>query len=167
MNLYSFFCTFKGSFHYLARISATDWLKLTSVVPLFETITFRRWRIHCFLNSIGYRMVCTDKMMSRTKSPIWQNKHKEQDSIPNGPQFLDKEAPWCNSHSDDWLFSPGGFSLTSYLSWSNNSLMACSNSCRSNGLANFRFAPKVRLASKNVRSPLFPPPLMAMIFTSG
>lgn len=53
-------------------------------------------------------------MMNRAKGPIWHKKQKEQGLVPKGLRGLDKEATWCKSHADGWVYGHGSFSITSH-----------------------------------------------------
>ena len=53
-------------------------------------------------------------MMNRAKGPLWHKKHKEQGIIPKGLRGIDKDATWCKSNTDGWVYGHGSFSLTSH-----------------------------------------------------
>lgn len=53
-------------------------------------------------------------MMNRAKGPVWHKKQKDQGIIPKGLRGLDKEATWCKSHADGWVYGHGSFSITSH-----------------------------------------------------
>ena len=52
--------------------------------------------------------------MNPAKGPLWHKKHKEQGIIPKGLRGIDKEATWCKSNTDGWVYGHGSFSLTSH-----------------------------------------------------
>jgi hypothetical protein len=60
------------------------------------------------------RVVSADKMMNKAKGPVWHKKQKEQGIIPKGLRGIDKEATWCKSNADGWVYGHGSFSLTSH-----------------------------------------------------
>lgn len=53
-------------------------------------------------------------MMNKAKGPVWHAKQKNQGIVPKGLRGLDKDATWCKSHSDGWVYGHGTFSLTSH-----------------------------------------------------
>ena len=53
-------------------------------------------------------------MMNKAKGPVWHQKHKKKGVIPKGLRGLDKEATWCKSKADGWVYGHGSFSLTSH-----------------------------------------------------
>jgi hypothetical protein len=53
-------------------------------------------------------------MMNRAKGPIWHKKQKDQGIVPKRLRGLDKQATWCKSHADGWVYGHGSFSLTSH-----------------------------------------------------
>ena len=53
-------------------------------------------------------------MMNRAKGPIWHKKQKDKGIVPDRLRGLDKEATWCTSHADGWIYGHGSFSLTSH-----------------------------------------------------
>ena len=53
-------------------------------------------------------------MMNRAKGPIWHKKQKDKGIIPDRLRGLDKEATWCTSHSDGWIYGHGSFAMTSH-----------------------------------------------------
>ncbi len=53
-------------------------------------------------------------MMNRAKGPVWHKKQKDKGIVPDGLRGLDKEATWCTSHADGWIYGHGSFSLTSH-----------------------------------------------------
>lgn len=52
--------------------------------------------------------------MNRAKGPIWHKKQKDKGIIPDGLRGLDKEATWCTSNTDGWIYGHSSFSLTSH-----------------------------------------------------
>jgi len=53
-------------------------------------------------------------MMNKAKGPIWHKKQKDQGVIPKGLRGIDKQATWCKSKADGWVYGHGSFSLTSH-----------------------------------------------------
>jgi len=53
-------------------------------------------------------------MMNQAKGPIWHKKQKDKGIIPKGLRGVDKEATWCKSHADGWVYGHGSFSMTSH-----------------------------------------------------
>ena len=53
-------------------------------------------------------------MMNEAKGPVWHKKQKDQGIVPNKLRGLDKEATWCKSHADGWVYGHGSFSLVSH-----------------------------------------------------
>jgi hypothetical protein len=53
-------------------------------------------------------------MMNKAKGPVWHAKQKKQGIVPKGLRGLDKDATWCKSHADGWVYGHGTFSLTSH-----------------------------------------------------
>ena len=43
-------------------------------------------------------------MMNKAKGPVWHKKQKEKGIIPNGLRGIDKEATWCKSNADGWVY---------------------------------------------------------------
>jgi hypothetical protein len=68
----------------------------------------------CFLSWSHDRVISADKMMNRAKCPIRHKKQKDQGIVPKRLRVLDKEATWCKSHADGWVYGYGSFSLTSH-----------------------------------------------------
>jgi hypothetical protein len=60
------------------------------------------------------RVVSADKMMNKAKGPVWHKNQKEHGIIPKGLRGVDKEATWCKSNADGWVYGHGTFSLTSH-----------------------------------------------------
>ena len=52
--------------------------------------------------------------MNEAKGPVWHKKQKEQGTVPKKLRGLDKEATWCKSHADGWVYGHGSFSLVSH-----------------------------------------------------
>jgi len=52
--------------------------------------------------------------MNQAKGPIWHKKQKDKGIIPKGLRGVDKEATWCKSHADGWVYGHGSFSMTSH-----------------------------------------------------
>ena len=59
-------------------------------------------------------MISADKMMNRAKGPVWHKKQKEKGIIPKGLRGIDKEATWCKSNADGWVYGHGSFSFASH-----------------------------------------------------
>jgi hypothetical protein len=53
-------------------------------------------------------------MMNRAKGPIWHKKQKDKNIVPEGLRGLDRQATWCTSHADGWIYGHGSFALTSH-----------------------------------------------------
>ena len=53
-------------------------------------------------------------MMNKAKGPIWHKKQKDLGIIPKGLRGIDKQATWCKSMADGWVYGHGSFSLTSH-----------------------------------------------------
>jgi hypothetical protein len=53
-------------------------------------------------------------MMNRAKGPVWHKKHKDKGIIPKGLRGLDREATWCKSYADNWVYGHGSFTLASH-----------------------------------------------------
>ena len=53
-------------------------------------------------------------MMNKAKGPVWHKKQKDNGIVPKGLRGLDKEATWCRSNADGWVYGHGSFSLTSH-----------------------------------------------------
>jgi len=60
------------------------------------------------------RVISADKMMNKAKGPDWHKKHKDKGIVPKNLRTLDKEATWCKSNADGWVYGHGSFSLTSH-----------------------------------------------------
>ena len=52
--------------------------------------------------------------MNEAKGPVWHKKQKEQGIVPKKLRGLDKEATWCKSLADGWVYGHGSFFLTSH-----------------------------------------------------
>ena len=53
-------------------------------------------------------------MMNQAKGPVWHKKQKDKGIIPKGLRGMDKEATWCKSNTDGWVYGHGSFSLASH-----------------------------------------------------
>ena len=53
-------------------------------------------------------------MMNGSKGPKWQTKQKDKGIIPKNLRGIDKEATWCKSNADGWVYGHGSFCLTSH-----------------------------------------------------
>jgi hypothetical protein len=62
----------------------------------------------------GDKVISADKMMTKAKGPVWHKKQKEKGIIPKGLRGIDREATWCKSNADGWVYGHGSFSLTSH-----------------------------------------------------
>jgi hypothetical protein len=67
-----------------------------------------------FLKSTSINKVSADKMMVRSKGPVWHKKQKEQGIVPEGLRGLDKEATWSFSMADRWIYGHGTFCITTH-----------------------------------------------------
>ena len=65
-----------------------------------------------FLEKASIEKVSADKMMVKARGPVWHQKQKKQGMVPKGLRGLDKEATWCKSRADGWIYGHGTFSLT-------------------------------------------------------
>ena len=52
--------------------------------------------------------------MNRAKGPVWHKKQKEKGIIPKNLRGVDKEATWCKSNADGWVYGHGSFSFASH-----------------------------------------------------
>lgn len=52
--------------------------------------------------------------MNRAKGPVWHKRWKEKGIIPKRLRGVDKEATWCKSKSDGWVYGHGSFSIVSH-----------------------------------------------------
>ena len=52
--------------------------------------------------------------MNKAKGPVWHKKQKDKGIVPKKLSALDKEATWCKSNADGWVYGHGSFSLTSH-----------------------------------------------------
>jgi hypothetical protein len=59
-------------------------------------------------------VISADKMMNKAKGPVWHKKQKDKGIVPKKLRALDKEATWCKSNADGWVYGHGSFSLTSH-----------------------------------------------------
>jgi hypothetical protein len=60
------------------------------------------------------KVISADKMMTKAKGPVWHKKQKEKGIIPKGLTGIDRQATWCKSNADGWVYGHGSFSLTSH-----------------------------------------------------
>lgn len=60
------------------------------------------------------RVNSTDKMMNRAKGPPWHKKQKDKGIIPKNLRGIGKQASWCKSNADGWIYGYGSFNLTSH-----------------------------------------------------
>ena len=66
------------------------------------------------LNLSGDRVISADKMMNKAKGPVWHKKQKEKGIIPKGLRGIDRQATWCKSNADGWVYGHGSFTVTSH-----------------------------------------------------
>jgi hypothetical protein len=59
-------------------------------------------------------VISADKMMNQAKGPVWHKKQKDKGIIPKKLRGIDKQASWCKSNADGWVYGQGSFSLTSH-----------------------------------------------------
>jgi hypothetical protein len=59
-------------------------------------------------------VISADKMMNKAKGPVWHKKQKDKGIVPEKLRALDKEATWCKSQADGWVYGHGSFSFTSH-----------------------------------------------------
>ena len=52
--------------------------------------------------------------MNKAKGPLWHKKQKELGIIPKGLRGIDKEATWCKSNADGWVYGHSTFCLSSH-----------------------------------------------------
>ena len=52
--------------------------------------------------------------MIRAQGPLWHKKHKRKGIIPPRLRGVDKEATWCTSNADGWVYGHGTFSIVSH-----------------------------------------------------
>jgi hypothetical protein len=60
------------------------------------------------------KVISADKMMTKAKGPVWHKKQKEKAIVPKGLTGIDRQATWCKSNADGWVYGHGSFSLTSH-----------------------------------------------------
>lgn len=53
-------------------------------------------------------------MMNRARGPVWHRKQKELGILPDRLRGVDKEATWCTSKADGWIYGHGSFSLVTH-----------------------------------------------------
>ncbi len=58
-------------------------------------------------------MISVDKIVNHAKGPVSHKKQKQIGIIPKGLRGIDKEATWCKSNADGWVYGHGSFTLTS------------------------------------------------------
>ena len=56
-------------------------------------------------------MLSADKMMNRALGPVWHPKQKNQGILPPRLRGVDREATWCFSYADGWIYGHGSFCL--------------------------------------------------------
>jgi len=52
--------------------------------------------------------------MTKAKGPVWHKKQKEKGIIPKGLRGIDRQATWCKSNADGWVYGHASFSFTSH-----------------------------------------------------
>jgi hypothetical protein len=62
----------------------------------------------------GDTVISADKMMNKAKGPVWHKKQKEKGIIPKGLRGIDRQATWCKSNADGWVYGHGTFAVTSH-----------------------------------------------------
>lgn len=67
-----------------------------------------------FLDHSSIKKVSADKMMVRSRGPVWHQKQKKQNIVPKGLHGLDREATWGTSKAKGWIYGHGTFMLTPY-----------------------------------------------------
>jgi hypothetical protein len=60
------------------------------------------------------RVLSADKMVNRAKNPVWNKKQKNKGIIPKNLRGIDKQACWCKSNDEGWIYGHGSFCLTSH-----------------------------------------------------
>ena len=53
-------------------------------------------------------------MMNRAQGPVWHKKQKDKGIIPKNLRGIDKDATWCKSNADGWVYGHGSFCLTTH-----------------------------------------------------
>jgi len=53
-------------------------------------------------------------MMNKARGPVWHRKQKEKGILPKGLRGVDKEATWCKSKADHWVYGHGSFCMTTH-----------------------------------------------------
>ncbi len=53
-------------------------------------------------------------MMTKATGPVWHKKQKEKGIIPKGLTGIDRQATWCKSNADGWVYGHATFSFTSH-----------------------------------------------------
>ena len=53
-------------------------------------------------------------MMVKAKGPVWHAKHRAANYVPAKLRNLDKQATWCKSRADGWVYGHGTFSMVSH-----------------------------------------------------
>lgn len=51
-------------------------------------------------------------MMVRSRGPVWHKKQKEKGIMPDRLRGVDKDATWCTSKTDGWIYGHGTFMIT-------------------------------------------------------
>jgi hypothetical protein len=62
----------------------------------------------------GDKIISADKMMNKARGPVWHKKHKQQGIIPKGLRGIDRQATWCKSNADGWVYGHGSFTISSH-----------------------------------------------------
>lgn len=53
-------------------------------------------------------------MMVKSKGPVWHQKQKKQNIVPDRLTGLDKQATWGRSRADGWVYGHGTFSIVTH-----------------------------------------------------
>ncbi len=67
-----------------------------------------------FLRVTSIEKVSADKMMVKSKGPVWHQKQKKQGIVPKGLHGLDKDGTWGKSSAKGWVYGHGTFMLTPF-----------------------------------------------------
>ena len=52
--------------------------------------------------------------MTKGMGPVWHKKQKEKGIIPKGLRGIDRQATWCKSNADGWVYGHASFSFTTH-----------------------------------------------------
>ena len=67
-----------------------------------------------FLKDSSINIVSCDKMMVRSKGPVWHQKQKKQNIIPERLHGVDRQATWGKSAAKGWVYGHGTFSIVTH-----------------------------------------------------